>query len=153
EYVPGTHHTGSVRKPRTIIIQIENSPEFVIPAKDAAHLVAAVLVDAGTKHSLELSEQYREPPARRFHYGWRLDFNEVIAGIAEIHRRPVEQLDNTWMNRIAVTIARDSNADWFRQRVAIEWRGHPPRIARIADGHNACCQSHICNRTRNRTLH
>src|SRR5439155_20963714 len=152
EHVPGTYDSSPIGETRTVTIEVENLPELVIPAKDPADLVAAVLVHGGTKRSLQLREQHAEPAARWFHDGGRLGLHDVITGVAEMFRRAVDQPANTGMDCVSVTVASDRNANRFRQRLAVEWRGHPPRIARIAGGHHACCEARVCHASRTRTL-
>ncbi len=57
------------------------------------------------------------------------------------------------MEWISVTIACDRNADRFRQRLAVEWRGYPQWIARVAGRHHARCETHILHATGNRSLY
>ena len=81
EQVPRSHHARSVRKPGAIAVQIEDRPEFVVPAKDPAHLVASKLLDGRTKRCFELREQHSEPAARWFHDRWWFGLHHVISRV------------------------------------------------------------------------
>src|SRR5438093_1327839 len=150
---PGAHDSSSVRKSGAIAVKIEDGAEFVIPAKDPAHLVASKLLDGRTKCGFELREQHSEPASRCFHDRWWFNVDDVISRVTQVTRRTIDQPADARMDWISVTVARNCNANRLQQRLAVEWRWHPPRIARIAPGHNAGGKTHVVHRSRNRPLH
>ena len=85
--------------------------------------------------------------------GMGIEFaTKAVAG-PETGTGAIDQGEDAGMDRIAVTVARDRNANWFRQRLAVKWRWHPPWIVRIAGGHYTRGEAQIVHGTRNRALH